>query len=460
MLFLSSLEKKLCRIIAVSLDSQIKLAFKESGNRTWKNLITPFFAGYCSGYAFLAFSNCHLEFSDSKKKRYFKHIFRHVRPSNSYQIFNDLMRNIQNADKDQSCDFDNGLKHGAKDCNSLAELGGLEARVDTLYRYLTGQALTEEEEIQKKIKKKNQKRKRHEEVVDGIKDLRNARAAKISLNELSKSKANDESNHKKHNQNILSQNQIDEKKEADTKKYLNESNKEFQISEISSEFITKSYFDSPAITDQADTLAASAVDPKSVQLEAKSEKPAEQYNNLHACKRLKRLSKARDFWFYSFTVLCVYFSIAIYYLSSNESLIYKSMVQPQDYMLMPVEELLIKAQSGDPFAQFVVGYDYANGIGIAENDMEAVKWYSIAAEKGDSASQFNLGVMYANGEGVVQSKIIAHMWWTLSAEAGNERAYDYLDMIENQMTHEMLEMAQEVAQLCREASFKSCISLP
>ena len=68
--------------------------------------------------------------------------------------------------------------------------------------------------------------------------------------------------------------------------------------------------------------------------------------------------------------------------------------------------------------------------------------------------------MYANGEGVVQSKIIAHMWWTLSAERGNERAFDYLTSIENQMTPEMLEMAQEFAQLCREASFKSCISIP
>ena len=131
-----------------------------------------------------------------------------------------------------------------------------------------------------------------------------------------------------------------------------------------------------------------------------------------------------------------------------------------DYMQMPIEDLIPIAESGDSFAQFVVGYDYANGIGVTEDDMEAVKWYGLASEQGDSSSQFNLGVMYANGEGTVQSKIIAHMWWTLSAEGGNERAYDYLNMIENQMTPEMLEMAQELAQLCIEASFKSCISLP
>jgi len=131
-----------------------------------------------------------------------------------------------------------------------------------------------------------------------------------------------------------------------------------------------------------------------------------------------------------------------------------------DYMQMSIEDLIPIAESGDVFAQFVAGYDYANGIGVAEDDAEAVKWYSLAAEQGDSSSQFNLGVMYANGEGVYQSKIIAHMWWTLSAEIGNERAFDYLTSIENQMTPEMLEMAQEVAQLCREASFKSCISIP
>ena len=133
---------------------------------------------------------------------------------------------------------------------------------------------------------------------------------------------------------------------------------------------------------------------------------------------------------------------------------------PINYMQMEIEDLIPIAESGDSFAQFVLGYDYANGIGVAQNDTEAVKWYSLAAEQGDSSSQFNLGVMYANGDGVYQSKIIAHMWWTLSAERGNERAFDYLTSIENQMTPEMLEMAQEVAQLCREASFKSCISIP
>jgi len=40
---------------------------------------------------------------------------------------------------------------------------------------------------------------------------------------------------------------------------------------------------------------------------------------------------------------------------------------------------------------------YANGYGVIEDDVEAVKWYRKAADQGDATAQYNLGVMYKNG---------------------------------------------------------------
>ena len=40
---------------------------------------------------------------------------------------------------------------------------------------------------------------------------------------------------------------------------------------------------------------------------------------------------------------------------------------------------------------------YDQGLGVPENDAEAVKCYHKAAEQGDAAAQYNLGIMCASG---------------------------------------------------------------
>jgi TPR repeat protein len=48
-------------------------------------------------------------------------------------------------------------------------------------------------------------------------------------------------------------------------------------------------------------------------------------------------------------------------------------------------------------AQFNLGQRYAGGIGVAQDDARAAKWYRKAAEQGHAQAQYNLGVMYENG---------------------------------------------------------------
>jgi TPR repeat protein len=46
---------------------------------------------------------------------------------------------------------------------------------------------------------------------------------------------------------------------------------------------------------------------------------------------------------------------------------------------------------------------YLNGVGVAQDVTQAVRWCRRAAEKGDAASQCNLGVFFSNGTGVAKS---------------------------------------------------------
>ena len=61
-------------------------------------------------------------------------------------------------------------------------------------------------------------------------------------------------------------------------------------------------------------------------------------------------------------------------------------------------ELRARADAGEASAQFELGWMYANGQGVPQDDAEAITWYRRAAEQGNAVAQFNLGWMYATAE--------------------------------------------------------------
>ena len=76
-----------------------------------------------------------------------------------------------------------------------------------------------------------------------------------------------------------------------------------------------------------------------------------------------------------------------------------------------------RAAQGDAGAQYNIGFMYANGAGVPQDDVEAVRWYRLAAEQGLARAQYNIGVMYANGRGVPQDDSCALGFsWTLDCE--------------------------------------------
>ena len=80
------------------------------------------------------------------------------------------------------------------------------------------------------------------------------------------------------------------------------------------------------------------------------------------------------------------------------------------------------AEQGEANVQLNLGVMYANGQGVKQDDVEAVKWYRKAAEQGYAKAQFNLGNMYANGQGVKQDDVEAVKWYRKAAEQGNANA--------------------------------------
>ena len=92
------------------------------------------------------------------------------------------------------------------------------------------------------------------------------------------------------------------------------------------------------------------------------------------------------------------------------------------------------ADQGYAGAQFNLGFMYANGRGVAKDEVEAVKWLRKAADQGNANAQSNLGNMYWVGNGVVKDELEAYKWFLLSGAQGNEGAKKEIPIVEKDLT--------------------------
>jgi TPR repeat protein len=83
-------------------------------------------------------------------------------------------------------------------------------------------------------------------------------------------------------------------------------------------------------------------------------------------------------------------------------------------------EVLARAQKGDPTAQNTLGVMLATGSGVAQDYKEAAKWYDKAAQQGVAIAQANLGHLYEQGWGVPRDNGAAAVWYRLAAEQGDD----------------------------------------
>ena len=84
-------------------------------------------------------------------------------------------------------------------------------------------------------------------------------------------------------------------------------------------------------------------------------------------------------------------------------------------LIEAVKWFRLAANQGMPDAQFNLALMYDEGKGIAKDRAQAVKWFRLAAEQGMPDAQNNLGVRYDNGQGVARDYVQAYKWFDLAA---------------------------------------------
>jgi hypothetical protein len=96
-------------------------------------------------------------------------------------------------------------------------------------------------------------------------------------------------------------------------------------------------------------------------------------------------------------------------------------------------------------AQYELGLCYLDGEGVPKNQVDAVKWYRKAAEQNDAAAQNSLGVCYYNGEGVAKDYAEAYKWLLLAARQGDEVAKKNITVLKSKLTPEQIAKGQKLA---------------
>ena len=96
------------------------------------------------------------------------------------------------------------------------------------------------------------------------------------------------------------------------------------------------------------------------------------------------------------------------------------------------------AAQGVAMAQHFLGWHYHKGIGVDQDDRQAVDWWEKAAEQGVAESQQGLGWAYANGCGVSEDLLKAYRWYARAVAGGDEEARAGLSETARRLSAEQL----------------------
>ena len=105
------------------------------------------------------------------------------------------------------------------------------------------------------------------------------------------------------------------------------------------------------------------------------------------------------------------------------------------------------AAQGNISAQFNIGYVYA---AVKEDYVAALEWWLKSANAGYPPAMSNLGVLYRDGLGTAQDTIQAYMWFYLAAELADQQAEHWRNELASSMSAEQIAEAEKLVREWKE----------
>ena len=109
------------------------------------------------------------------------------------------------------------------------------------------------------------------------------------------------------------------------------------------------------------------------------------------------------------------------------------------------------AESGDVYAQGMLGDRYYYGKDAEHDYVKAIYWYRLSAEQGVKYAQFNLAGCYELGQGIDRDLDMAMAWYKLAAKNGMKEARWAVKRLKQQGA--TLGQYREIRNACRKTTF-------
>lgn len=90
------------------------------------------------------------------------------------------------------------------------------------------------------------------------------------------------------------------------------------------------------------------------------------------------------------------------------------------------------ADSGDPTAQYTMGWIYYQGAGLHRSAPDAVKWLTKSARQGHLPAARLMGDIILNGDGVQKNQPLALRWYDSAAAAGDRQSAARIEQLRRQ----------------------------
>jgi hypothetical protein len=141
---------------------------------------------------------------------------------------------------------------------------------------------------------------------------------------------------------------------------------------------------------------------------------------------------------------------------NGEQTVFASSQPPQSVTTIPatpavetatLDQLQQLANNGDPAAENAMGFRYASGDGVAQDEKKAVYWFTKAAENGNIKAQVALGARYWAGRGLEPSLSQAYFWTVLARAAGDKNSKTFAEFLASHMTRSQAAAIEQQANL-------------
>ena len=97
-----------------------------------------------------------------------------------------------------------------------------------------------------------------------------------------------------------------------------------------------------------------------------------------------------------------------------------------------IQQIREKADKGDAYSLYLMGYSYANGAnGVTQDLAQARSWFEKSADKGYAAAAYFIGCYYYSGEGVTKDLNEALKWFTKASTLGMSEAKTMITVCNN-----------------------------